>query len=88
LKVVGSEGGPIPDLIQDGGGAGTTAPGQTAKATQNLADGKYFVVAMPEGDAKLAAAEMQVEGGSEGELPKTDAEIVAREYTFDAKGLK
>jgi hypothetical protein len=89
LKVVESEGGPIPDWIQDGGGVGTTAPGQTGSATQNLAAGNYFVVAMPEEEAQPASAEFKVEGGgTEGELPKTSAEIVAREYTFDATGLK
>jgi hypothetical protein len=88
LEVVQSEGGPIPEWIEDGGGVGTTAPGQTGWATQNLAEGRYFVVAMPEGEARPATAELRVEGGSPGELPEAPGEIVARDYTFDAKGLK
>jgi hypothetical protein len=89
LKVVERQGGPIPDWIQDGGGVGTVAPGQTGSATQNLAEGNYFVVAMPEGESKPAAAEFTVEGGgAEGDLPETTGEIVASEYTFDVQGLK
>lgn len=87
LKVVGGEGGPIPDWLQDGGGVGETAPGKTHSATQNLVDGKYYVVASSE-QGKPATATINVEGGSEGELPKTDAEITAREYTFETSGLK
>ena len=89
LRLLERRGGPIPDWVQDGGGVGTTAPGQTGSATQNLAEGRYFIFAIPEGDGRPATAELTVEsGGKEGELPKTDAEIVASEYTFDAKGLK
>ncbi len=36
LKVIMSQGGPIPDWLQDGGGVGETAP-KTGSATQNLA---------------------------------------------------
>lgn len=89
LKVVESMGGPIPDWLQDGGGVGATAPGQTSTAAQNLAEGNYILVAAPEGEGEPATAEFEVEGGgTEGELPKASAEIVAREYTFDAEGLK
>jgi len=89
LKVIMSQGGPIPDWLQDGGGVGETAPGKTGSATQNLAEGKYVLVAAPSEDGEPATAELQVEGGSsEGELPKTSAEIVAREYSFETKGLK
>jgi hypothetical protein len=39
LGVVERQGGPILDWIQDGGGVPQTDPGQTASATQNLAEG-------------------------------------------------
>jgi hypothetical protein len=87
-KVVSSEGGPIPDWLEDGGGVGTTPPGQTAAATQNLEPGRYIVFSAPEGEGQQASAEVEVEGGSPGELPKTEAELIARDYTFEAKGLK
>ncbi|MDQ4072177.1 MAG: hypothetical protein M3088_04795, partial [Actinomycetota bacterium] len=88
LKVVMSEGGPIPDWIQDGGGVPGTGPGQSASATQNLAEGNYILFSSQEGEGEPATAEFKVEGGGPGELPKTQAEIVASDYTFDAKGLK
>jgi hypothetical protein len=89
LKVVMSEGGPIPDWLQDGGGVGATGPGQSGSATQNLAEGNYVLFSSPEGEGEPVTAEFKVEGGgTEGQLPKTEAEIIASEYTFDAKGLK
>ncbi len=88
LKIVGGqEGGPIPDWLQDGGGVGETPPGKTHSATQNLAAGKYYLVASSE-EGKPATAAIEVKGGSEGELPKTSASITAREYTFETSGLK
>ena len=48
LKIVSKEGSPILDWIQDGGGVGTTPPGQTRSATQQLEPGKYFAVALPD----------------------------------------
>jgi hypothetical protein len=90
LKVVSQEGSPIPGWIQDGGGVGTTPPGQTRSATQQLEPGKYFAVALPDmegGDP--AATEMEVEaGGPQGELPETEGEIIAKDYSFEAKDLK
>jgi hypothetical protein len=89
LKVVESEGGPIPDWIRDGGGVPQTDPGQTSSATQNLQGGNYFVSSAPAGEGEPATAEFKVEsGGREGKLPDASAEIVASEYAFDVKGLK
>jgi hypothetical protein len=88
LKQIESEGGPIPDWLQDGGGVGTTPPGKPASVTQNLAEGNYVLVAAPEEEGEPATAEFKVEGGEEGELPKTEARIVASEYTFEVEGLK
>lgn len=88
IKLLEQQGGPIPDWVQDGGGVGTVAPAQTGSATQNLAEGRYFLFSIPEGEQPPATAEFKVEGGKEGQLPKTSAEIVASDYTFDAKGLK
>jgi hypothetical protein len=90
LRVIERQGGPIPDWIQDGGGVSQTDPGQTASATQDLAEGKYIVAAETAGEGgEPATTEMTVEGGGkEGALPEVDAEIVASEYTFDVTGLK
>ena len=87
LKVI-EGGGSIPDWLQDGGGVGSTPPGKPGSAIQNLAEGNYILVAAPEEEGEPATAEFKVEGGEEGELPKTDARIVASEYTFDVQGLK
>lgn len=88
VKLLERQGGPIPDWVQDGGGIGTTPPGQTRSATQNLAEGNYIIASIPEGEEAPTTAEFKVEGGSEGELPETTGEIVAKEYSFDADGLK
>ena len=90
LKIVGKEGSPIPEWIQDGGGVGTTPPGQTRSATQQLEPGKYFAVALPDMEGgEPTATELDVEaGGPQGELPKTEGEIVAKDYSFEATGLK
>jgi hypothetical protein len=89
LKVVMSEGGPIPSWIQDGGGVPQTDPGKSASATQNLAEGNYFIFSAPAGEGEPATAELKVEGGGrEGELPEASGEIVASDYAFDVRGLK
>jgi len=92
LKVVNSDGPtPIPTWLHGAGGVGGTKPGQTATATQVLPPGNYYVVASPEtdGPSKPQTKAMKVEGGeSSGELPATTATVTAKEYQFQATGLK
>jgi hypothetical protein len=87
LKVIGSEGGRIPGWMRGGGGVGTTEPGQTANATQDLPGGKYYVVGAAE-RGKPPTAALTVEGGGDGDLPETEAKITAKDYSFAASGLK
>jgi hypothetical protein len=90
VRVVERQGGPIPSWIQDGGGVAATDPGQTGTAVQNLAPGNYIIASAPAGPGDgQATAELRVEGGGrQSELPEADAEIIARDYSFDVSGLK
>jgi hypothetical protein len=97
LEILDSDGGPIPDFLQDGGGVAPVEPGQTGTVTQALAPGRYFVIDSYQEDeegarnnAELGAtAELTVEGDAgETELPETDARITAVDYGFEAEGLR
>ena len=89
LKVISSEGGPIPGWMSGGGGVGRVPPGQSGKATQELSEGRYVIIAGPEGYGPSATAELTVEGGEGGgELPEADGKITAKEYSFETSGLK
>jgi len=94
LRVIGSEGGPIPTWLHGAGGVGGTEPGQNSTATQVLPPGSYYAIAQAEtegeGDGpKPVTQAFKVEGGaSEGELPEAPATITATEYKFQATGLK
>jgi hypothetical protein len=89
LKVTETEGGPIPRWLRTGGGVGMTDPGQTAKSTQELPAGKYYVIGGGEEEGKPPTTSFTVEGGDGGgELPETDSKITMKEYSFAATGLK
>jgi plastocyanin len=95
LKVIESDGPtPIPAWMHGAGGAGATKPGATKSSTQVLGPGTYHAIASieseGEGDGpKPATATFEVEGGSaSGELPPAPGLVTAREYEFEAKGLK
>ena len=88
LKVTTGEGGGIPEWMEDGGGVGTTKPGQTRTATQVLTPGRYGVI---DTDAKKPqSAEFEVTGEvpADAELPDAPATVTASEYTFETSGLK
>ena len=88
LKVIGSrEPVPIPSWMKGGGGVGEIEPGKTATATQDLGAGKYYVVGAAE-RGKPPTATLTVEGEGGGELPKTDAKITAKDYSFTTSNLK
>jgi hypothetical protein len=87
-KVINSDGGPIPTWLHGAGGVAEVRPGASGSATQRLVAGNYFVYDDPEG-GKTAFAPFQVTGDDAGgELPKTEARVEARDYSFTASGLK
>jgi plastocyanin len=87
IKVVGSDGGPIPGWLSGGGGVGQTNPGETRTVTQKLSAGKYYVTdSNVEGKAAIVPLTLEGDGG--GELSSTAATITAKEYGFTLSGLK
>jgi len=90
------EGAKIPEWITDGGGIGTTAPGQTATVTEVLQPGTYYLLDSESGQGseqsnarKGGAVKFEVTGEqSTVELPETDASITAKDFSFEASGLK
>lgn len=94
LKVIDAddeEGRPIPAWLHATGGVGTIPPGSSSSSTQELRPGKYFVTDTGGDDEKRKAtvSELTVEDGEGGgELPQTEARVVAEEYSFRASGLK
>lgn len=97
-KIVGSEGGPIPEWLHGAGGVGTVGPGAPpGEAFVKLEPGARYVYICTEDDEKTKKShadlgmigEMKVDGTSPAtELPKADASIVAKEYSFDIQGVK
>ena len=89
--VFNSEDEPVPEWMTGEGGVGTVAPGQTGTATVLLGSGKYYAFGMfnAEEEAPPAVSStFEVTGSGKGSLPKADATITAKEYSFDTKGLK
>ena len=103
LKIVNAEETKIPAFMEDGGGLGEVAPGQTASATQNLAPGKYVIWDDAGGDEGPGNDELGAKGeftvtgeASDAELPEVAAKVTAtdepdgeeRTYGFEFDGLK
>jgi len=91
IDVFNSEDGGVPEWMSGEGGIGTVAPGQTGTATVLLSSGKFYAFASSNGDEDSpppASSTFEVTGSSKGSLPKADATITAKEYSFDTKGLK
>jgi hypothetical protein len=88
LEVIQGEGGRIPSWLRAQGGVGTTQPGKTGSSVDLLPEGRYYVIGTGE-EGPPATASLTVEGGDTGgELPDTSALVVARDYSFEASGLK
>ncbi len=94
LKVVNAEETKIPDFMQDGGGLGEVAAGETASATQNLGPGKYVIwddaggdeEDEPGNDELGAKGEFTVTGeASDAELPAVAATVTATDSGTDTK---
>lgn len=100
VKIITSEDQRTPSWIHGAGGVGTTGPGQQATAISNLPAGRYAVIDTGGGPGegpppvtRGALAEFQVSGGQPGELPATQARIVAKDageenHAFLVTGLK
>lgn len=94
LRVIESDGGPIPSWMHGAGGVGSTKPGAEKSSTQVLGPGNYYAIASPEsegenGGPKPATGSFKVEGGSaSGELPSAPGIVTASDYKFVARGLK
>lgn len=85
------DGAPTPDWAHARGGTGIVGPGQTATAMQVLEPGSYYIADLgddEESATKTAIAKLEVTGEGGGELPQTEASIVAKEYSFETSGLK
>ena len=96
LEEAGS-GKPIPEWFRAGGGAGTTQPGKSTSVDVELVPGTYYALdtETPEGEGEGAPAftrggitSFKVSGGAYGDLPSAPATVSAKEYSFDASGLK
>jgi hypothetical protein len=92
-----SSGKPIPEWFRAGGGAGTTRPGTSTSVDVELVPGTYYALdtETPEGDgegtpafARGGITSFKVAGTASGDLPSAPATVSAKEYSFDASGLK
>ncbi len=82
------EGRPTPDWLRAAGGAGPAAAGEQVRSTQVLVPGTYYAVDTS-GGRRPAYVRFEVTGEeSDAELPAADATITARDFSFDASGLR
>jgi hypothetical protein len=96
-KLLASDTTEIPEWIHGEGGPGDTDPGKTSTATMNLAEGNYFVWNDAGEGGTPVPVQTKVSGGSEGDLPSTDASVTAatngekngeEQYKWEISGLK
>ena len=80
-------GKPIADWFLAGGGVGVTAPGATESVTQDLQEGTYYVLSQA-AQPRPPLTKIEVSGGDGAELPETEGEVIAGEYSFTGEGLK
>jgi hypothetical protein len=93
LAVVNDQGGArIPDWIHAEGGVAGVMPGGSSTSVQVLAPGSYYMTDSSDPDSGVKPAEpfeFKVTGPpSAAALPKTSAQITAREYGYTFSGLK
>jgi hypothetical protein len=79
----GEGGKPLPEWITFEGGSGTVFPGKSFSAVQELSAGNYVGIDIDSNKF----VEFEVTGDGDGELPSTDGQIDAVEYSFDSSGL-
>jgi len=80
-------GKPVAEWFQAAGGVGVTAPGQTESVTQDLQEGTYYVLSQA-AQPRPPLTKIEVSGGDGAELPETEGEVTAAEYSFTGEGLK
>jgi hypothetical protein len=80
----GDKGKPLPDWVRLAGGTGSAKPGESQSVTQDLTAGKYIAFDI---DSNVYS-QFEVTGSGSGELSTPSARIDAKEYSFDASGLK
>lgn len=93
----GPDSDPKPRWLHPTGGVAPTPPGETARVTQVLEPGTYYVTDTQERNiasggklinaAKDGIARIEVTGDGGGEPPETAATIVARDYGYDVEGV-
>lgn len=93
LEVVESESDKTPEWVRAEGGIGAVEAGRVGIADLNLEAGNFVIVDAAALGGHPATAEMKVSDGSAGDLPSTDATVVAEEagedeYAWDVSGLK
>jgi plastocyanin len=82
------EGAPTPDWLRAAGGAGPAAAGAEATSTQVLEPGTYYAVDTS-GGRSPAYVRFEVTGeAGDAQLPATGATITARDFLFEASGLR
>ena len=75
---------PLPDWVRFVGGVASIRSDQTSTSVQSLPQGTYAAV-----DINTSAfAPFEVTGDGDGELPTSSARVEARDYSFEATGLK
>jgi hypothetical protein len=98
LAVLSSDhaGAPTPSWLFAAGGVGSTKGGTTAKVTQILQPGTYYVIDVGEGEGdnvpsfaeQGATATIEVTGDAgDAELPASEATVTAEDYGFITEGL-
>jgi hypothetical protein len=97
VATVSTFGAPIPRWLIPAGGVGQTGGDAIGRTVKRLEPGKYFILDTdePEGDnvksyaetGATAALEVTGEPGT-AELPQTDANVTAKDYTFAVSDLK
>jgi hypothetical protein len=81
-------GKPFPDWFFAGGGAGTTAAGESQVVTEVLEPGTYYGVNTGGPPDPKAIAAVEVTGDASDEELEADGEIQAIDYGFKASGLE
>ena len=75
---------PLPDWVRFVGGVASIRSGETSTSVQSLPQGNYAAI-----DINTSAfAAVEVTGDGDGELPTSSARVEARDYSFEASGLK